>query len=75
MPMTQARAAVASPGQVNRAQRYFRIPFIRPGDQNADASLVKRGWWCAHFDGDYIARQMELHPDKAPLFLVAGELI
>ena len=64
----QSQAAVS-----NRAQRYFRVPFIRPTDKNVDKSQAKRGWWFAHFDGSYIARQMELHPDKAPLFLVAGK--
>lgn len=53
-------------------QRYFRIPFVRPNtiagpDQN------KRGWWFAHFDGQYVARQMELHPEKQPILLVAGK--
>jgi len=61
-----------------RPQRYFRIPFVRPGD-NAGASdtkqsqYKKRGWWYAHFDGQWIARQMELHPDKPPVLLVAGK--
>lgn len=32
----------------------------------------KRGWWYAHFDGQYVARQMELHADKPPILLVAG---
>lgn len=49
-----------------RAQRYFRIPFVRPDDRN------RRGWWYAHFDGKWIARQMEVHPDKQPVLLVAG---
>lgn len=34
----------------------------------------KRGLWYAHFDGQYVARQMELHADKAPILLVAGKL-
>lgn len=34
--------------------------------------LAKRGWWYAHFDGQYVARQMELHADKPPILLVAG---
>ncbi|KAG5872399.1 hypothetical protein JTB14_017420 [Gonioctena quinquepunctata] len=52
----------------NNSQRYFRIPFQRPGgDQN------RRGWWYAHFDGQYVARQMELHPDKSPILLVSGK--
>jgi myosin-6 len=51
-------------------QRYFRIPFIRP----ADAGLSKqKGWWYAHFDGKYIARQMEIHPGKLPVLLIGGE--
>lgn len=33
----------------------------------------KRGLWYAHFDGQYVARQMELHADKPPILLVAGE--
>lgn len=47
--------------------RYFRIPFVRP-------SVVSgpKGWWFAHFEGQWIARQMELHPEKLPILLVAG---
>ena len=56
-----------------QTQRYFRVPFIRPTDKDVDKSRAKRGWWFAHFDGSYIARQIELHPDKDPLVLVAGE--
>lgn len=52
----------------NNSQRYFRIPFQRAG---GDPNL--RGWWYAHFDGQYVARQMELHPDKPPILLVAGK--
>ncbi|XP_053087667.1 myosin VIa isoform X2 [Pangasianodon hypophthalmus] len=58
---------------MNRQQRYFRIPFIRPGDQYKDPQNKKKGWWYAHFDGSWIARQMELHPDKHPILLVAGK--
>ncbi|XP_049870051.1 myosin heavy chain 95F isoform X2 [Pectinophora gossypiella] len=50
--------------------RYFRIPFVRPA-AGADAA-DRRGWWYAHFDGQYVARQMELHPDKTPVLLQAG---
>ncbi|XP_064412568.1 unconventional myosin-VI isoform X2 [Latimeria chalumnae] len=59
--------------EVNRHQRYFRIPFIRPADQYKDPQNKKKGWWYAHFDGPYIARQMELHPDKPAILLVAGK--
>uniref|UniRef100_A0A3Q2YSI9 Unconventional myosin-VI n=1 Tax=Hippocampus comes TaxID=109280 RepID=A0A3Q2YSI9_HIPCM len=58
---------------LSRQQRFFRIPFIRPGDQYKEAQGKKKGWWYAHFDGPWIARQMELHPDKHPILLVAGK--
>ena len=48
-------------------QRYFRIPFMRPGQDK------RRGWWYAHFDGQYVARQLELHPGKQSLLLLAGK--
>ncbi|KOB69509.1 Myosin vi, partial [Operophtera brumata] len=54
--------------------RYFRIPFVRPspgGVGSAPAEGERRGWWYAHFDGQYVARQMELHPDKTPVLLQA----
>lgn len=56
------------------SQRYFRIPFIRPNTVTS-ADQSKRGWWFAHFDGQYVARQMELHPEKAPVLLVAGNIL
>ncbi|KAM4694167.1 unconventional myosin-VI isoform 6-T7 [Discoglossus pictus] len=59
--------------EMNRQQRYFRIPFIRPADQYKEPQNKKKGWWYAHFDGTWIARQMELHPDKPPIMLVAGK--
>ena len=34
---------------------------------------TEKGWWYAHFDGEWIARQMELHPDRSPVLLVAGK--
>ena len=61
----------------SNSQRYFRIPFVRPSASSASASgdltSGKRGLWYAHFDGQYVARQMELHPEKPPILLVAGE--
>ncbi|XP_036727202.1 unconventional myosin-VI isoform X2 [Balaenoptera musculus] len=59
--------------ETNRQQRFFRIPFIRPADQYKDPQNKKKGWWYAHFDGPWIARQLELHPDKPPILLVAGK--
>jgi len=61
------------------SQRYFRIPFVRGAMGNSSAggndstTGSKRGWWYAHFDGQYVARQMELHPEKPAILLVAGE--
>jgi len=59
---------------VESSQRYFRIPFVRSSaaGQQDNTHGGKRGWWYAHFDGQYVARQMELHPDKPPILLVAG---
>ncbi|CAF1657741.1 unnamed protein product [Rotaria magnacalcarata] len=54
-------------------QRFFRIPFLRPNEQSSDASdQKKKGWWYAHFDDKWIARQMEIHPNKKPILLVSG---
>lgn len=75
---TAAAAAAAA------AQRFFRIPFVRPEDPAAANSSLNggaaadaahqtaKGWWYAHFDGDWIGRQMELHPERGPVLLVAG---
>ncbi|XP_076818401.1 unconventional myosin-VI-like isoform X1 [Clavelina lepadiformis] len=57
----------------NNEQRYFRIPFFRQNDQSVDPQNRKKGWWYAHFDGQFVVRQMELHPDKTPLLVVAGK--
>merc|ERR1711915_1095993 len=50
-------------------QRFFRIPFVRPNEIQEGA----KGWWFAHSDGEWIARQMELHPDRDPVMLLAGK--
>lgn len=62
--VTQKNAVLES------TQRYFRIPFVRPSQTAGDQG--KRGWWYAHFDGQYVARQMELHPEKPPVLLISG---
>lgn len=54
-------------------QRYFRIPFVKSTQQGGQAAAGQRGWWFAHFDGQWIARQLEIHPDKKPILLVAGK--
>ncbi|OWF36327.1 Unconventional myosin-VI [Mizuhopecten yessoensis] len=54
-------------------QRFFRIPFARPSDDFRDNPTGKKhGMWWAHFDGQWIARQMEMYPDKQPIILVSG---
>lgn len=61
----QSNTLAPSPTPTGEAQqRYFRVPFTKDG-QN-------RGLWYAHFDGQYIARQMEIHAGRAPALLIAG---
>lgn len=43
---------------------------MRPNENVNDNT--NRGWWYAHFDGLYVARQMELHAEKPPILLIAG---
>ncbi|XP_043204148.1 unconventional myosin-VI-like isoform X1 [Amphibalanus amphitrite] len=63
-------AAAPASGPPQPQHRFFRIPFVRPGQQKENQA---RGWWYAHFDGQWIARQMELHPDKPCVLLRAGK--
>uniref|UniRef100_A0A1I7VVB9 Myosin motor domain-containing protein n=1 Tax=Loa loa TaxID=7209 RepID=A0A1I7VVB9_LOALO len=59
-------------------QRYFKVPFAKParGHVNtrdiSEVAAASHGMWYAHFDGQWIARQMELHPNKKPVLLLAG---
>ncbi|XP_037027761.1 myosin heavy chain 95F isoform X1 [Bradysia coprophila] len=76
-PKSVMEAAAKAPPRIQPKQeisssihRYFRIPFMRANNNNTDPN--KRGLWYAHFDGQYVARQMELHADKPPILLVAG---
>jgi len=74
--MAEQRAAAPAPPSKKknkdaRPQRYFRIPFVRPGDK--EKGFGPKGWWYAHFDGQWIARQMEIHPDHEPVLLIAGK--
>ena len=83
-PFALGQFAASTPtppgGPVMEEQRYFRIPFVRPqapgafaGGLGAPGAVPARGWWYAHFDGKWIARQMELHSQKPPLLLVSGK--
>nr|XP_032801160.1 unconventional myosin-VI-like [Petromyzon marinus] len=65
---------------MNRVQSYFRIPFVVKGSAlgpssggAAQGGGTPRGWWLAHYDGSWLARQLELHPGKQPVLLVAGQ--
>ena len=50
----------------NATQRFFRVPFnLRHGG-------AELGWWYAHFDGEYVKRQMDKHPNKQPVLLIRG---
>ncbi|XP_030850695.1 unconventional myosin-VI-like isoform X1 [Strongylocentrotus purpuratus] len=65
------KATKAAPANQN-IQRFFRVPFSVTGS-TAQGQMPERGWWYAHFDGQWIARQMEVHPTKVPVLLVAGK--
>ena len=45
---------------------------MKPGDEYRDNDYKKRGFWFAHFDGQWIARQLEMHPNGVNVVLVAG---
>ncbi|KHN83210.1 Unconventional myosin-VI [Toxocara canis] len=58
-------------------QRYFKVPFVRPADRHREIAsatnrVVQSGTWYAHFDGQWVARQMEIYPNRNPVLLIAG---
>ncbi|XP_017783306.1 PREDICTED: myosin heavy chain 95F isoform X2 [Nicrophorus vespilloides] len=67
-PRDQQKSVLSEGGQ-----RYFKIPFLRPPTITSSQDQGKKGWWFAHFDGQYVARQMELYNDKPSVLLVAGK--
>jgi len=67
----QKSAPVSSSSATSQVQRYFRVPFKPHGNASGIANQ-KLGWWYAHFDGQYVKRQMELHPNKDPILLIRG---
>ncbi|XP_048478873.1 myosin heavy chain 95F isoform X9 [Plutella xylostella] len=69
MDAAKAPRMTAKGDVLGARHRYFRIPFVRP---STTEPAGRRGWWYAHFDGQYVARQMELHPDKTPVLLQSG---
>lgn len=62
----------AAPSKAGATQRFFKIPFARPADEFRGETQKKHGMWYAHFDGEWIARQMEIYPDKTPTLMIAG---
>ena len=62
----------SSSSSVKSEQRFFRIPYARPSDQLRISNEAKKGFWYSHFDGKWIARQMEIYDEKPPVLLVAG---
>lgn len=73
----ELRSSNSGPLRTANEQRFFRIPFVRPTSStngpNGGPAATQRGWWFAHFDGQWIARQLELHPDREPILLIAGQ--
>jgi myosin-6 len=73
---TSRAGSTATPKKTNNGtlneQRFFRIPFARPADQLREGADKKKGWWYSHFDGKWIARQMEIYDDKPAVLLLAG---
>ena len=68
--VNSVKAQAAKPA--TQQQRFFKIPFARPADEFRGESQKKHGMWYAHFDGEWIARQMEIYPEKPPILMVAG---
>lgn len=62
----QLKTATATKNIATVKQRFFRLPFDRHCGQS-------KGIWYAHFDGKWIVRQMEIHPEKEPILLIAGK--
>lgn len=69
--VTKAQAPPAK--NATPTQRFFKIPFARPADEFRGETQKKHGMWYAHFDGEWIARQMEIYPQKPPIMMVAGK--
>ncbi|XP_028968775.1 unconventional myosin-VI [Galendromus occidentalis] len=65
LPTADHAGVAPSPESGPPRQRYFKIPFKR------DVHSVS-GWWFAHFDGQFIARQIEMSPNKPALLLLTG---
>jgi len=61
--------------QSGNENRYFKVPFLRDslGDNFFKSTYTQdKGWWLAHFEGQWIRRQIEIHEGKTTIFLKAG---
>ncbi|XP_053396881.1 unconventional myosin-VI-like isoform X2 [Mercenaria mercenaria] len=67
-PPPQSRARQS---EENGIQRFFKIPFARPADEYREGGH-HQGMWYAHFDGKWIARQMEVYPERPPILMISG---
>ena len=71
IPPRQPLSAAKGSAKAKPTQRYFKVPFASSSAK--DRLNRRKGWWYAHFNGQWVARQLELHPDKVPILLVAGK--
>ncbi|PAV72772.1 hypothetical protein WR25_15279 [Diploscapter pachys] len=61
------------------AQRYFKLPFTSKSESTKNPTSLTfnqsndNAIWYAHFNGQYISRQMEIHPNRPPSLLLAGK--
>lgn len=67
---SQTSATSPAASKSSNRQRFFRVPFNPHGSAAGNSPL---GWWYAHFDGEYVKRQMELYPNKDPVLLIRGK--
>ncbi|VDM36765.1 unnamed protein product [Toxocara canis] len=53
-------------------QPVLRVPADILAQSSATNRVVQSGTWYAHFDGQWVARQMEIYPNRNPVLLIAG---
>ncbi|CAI2322616.1 unnamed protein product [Caenorhabditis sp. 36 PRJEB53466] len=53
-------------------QRYFKLSFTTDANSNKKSGGAQSGMWYAHFNGQYIQRQLTLRPSQKPQLLVSG---
>lgn len=75
-----AKLAPATYPHVNpalRLQRYFKVPFSNKSAKNPEnlrqVGGQQNGMWYAHFNGQYIQRQLTVLPGAKPQLLIAGK--